>query len=161
MSTHIATEMDIKTESSDSDAEFDPMQFESTKMVRLIDTSALDHETETVTIKREYDVKIENPFRQEMLDNSNEVAYVAAPNFFKAVKKEPAEEQQPIIVYVFKSNPLTSPSQIYKIFNINIYFSQNQNQSHCMPSNIDTTTKPNMMTDAGPLEVSQPPVSTI
>lgn len=62
-----------------SDVEFDPMQSESTKMVLLnannVTGALLGPEFDA--IKPECDVKIENPFRAEMLENSHEVAYIS------------------------------------------------------------------------------------
>lgn len=115
MSTHINREMDIKTESTDSDGEFDPMQFESTKMVILNSITSAEtagHAIETDTIKMEYDVKVENRFRPELLEYSHEVAYITPGIVLKPVKDEPVEQMHSIIGYVLNSNKFTNPSQI-------------------------------------------------
>lgn len=78
---HINNEMDVKIETN-GDIEFDPMQSESTKMVLLnaIKVIAAIDEPEFDAMKPEYDVRIENSFRPEMLENSHEVAYILRGN---------------------------------------------------------------------------------
>lgn len=89
----VSNDLDIKVESSEYDSDFDPMQFESTKMVRLSDyvDYVATPETGIDAMKMEYDVKIVNTFRPEMLRNLNELASVT-PSNVRIVKKENARE---------------------------------------------------------------------
>lgn len=74
----IRNKIDVKIEPA-SDIEFDPMQSKSMKMIlpNAINMTTAIYEPKT---KLENDVKIENCFRPELLENSHEVAYISHGN---------------------------------------------------------------------------------
>lgn len=86
----ITNEFVVKTEPV-GDAEYDPMQSQSTKMmlgaINAAADTRIDHEPLIDTIKPDCDVKIENGFRPEMLENLHEVAYITRSNTSHAHKE--------------------------------------------------------------------------